>query len=140
MGSRRRAREHALKVLYQLDVISGTVEDAIAAHWTIEPEDDASVREFAEQLVHRVAVSRDAIDESIGQASTNWRVARMGTVDRNILRLALAELAEGGSTPDAVIIDEALEIAREYGESQSVSFVNGVLEAARRKLRGGGGA
>src|SRR5687768_12380081 len=110
MGARRRAREHALKVLYQLDVTSSAADEALTSHWLLEPETDASVRIFAERLVDDVMAGRAAIDALISAASTNWRIERIGAVDRNILRLALGELRSTPDTPDAVIIDEAVEI------------------------------
>jgi len=135
MGARRRAREHALKVLYQLDVTDSPADEAMESHWLLEPETDPSVRAFAQRLVRDVIAARTDIDGLISAASTNWRIERIGTVDRNILRLALGELRSAPDTPDAVVIDEAVELAKEYGDSESAAFVNGILEGARRRLR-----
>ena len=137
MGARRRAREHALKVLYQADVAGLDATDALRNHWALEPEDDPAVRSFAERLVRTVLSDLPTIDALISEASTNWRIDRIGTVDRNLLRLSLGEMRSDPETPPAVVIDEAVEIAKAYGESESFAFVNGILENVRRRLAGG---
>ena len=134
MGARRRAREHALKMLYQADVAGITIPAAMAGYWSIEPEPDDDVRRFAELLADGVAAERDAIDELIGSISHHWRLDRMDTIERNVLRLAIGELRGHPGTPPAVVIDEAVELARAYGGAESHVFVNGILEAARRRL------
>jgi N utilization substance protein B len=134
VGARRRAREHALKILYQADLAGVGGDDALRAHWTLEPEDDAAVRAFAERLVRAVLADLPALDALISEASRNWRIERIGTVDRNLLRLSLGEMRADPDTPPAVVIDEAVEIAKAYGESESSSFVNGILESVRKRL------
>ena len=133
MGSRRRAREHALKVLYQADVAGVAVEAALSGHWSMEPEPDPEIRSFAEHLVRSVSADRDGVDALIAGASHNWKLDRMDAVERNVLRLAVGEM-RGHDAPPAVVIDEAVELAREYGGSESHAFVNGILEAVRRSL------
>lgn len=127
-------------MLYQADVASSPGPQAIAAQWSLEPEADASVRSFAERLMRQVLGDLSRIDGLISDASHNWRIERIGVVDRNILRLAVAELLHDPEMPAAVVIDEAVEIARTYGESESSTFVNGILEGVRRKLAAGRGA
>lgn len=135
-GPRRRAREHALKMLYQADIAGLSPDETLDSHWEREGEVDQSEREFAEQLVRAVLGDLDTIDALIAAISHHWTLDRIGTVDRNVIRLAIAEMRTFPATPAAVVIDEAVEIAREYGESQSHAFVNGLLEAARRRLQG----
>ena len=134
MGARRRAREHALKMLFQADLASATGAHAIAAQWSMEPEPDAAVRAFAERLLGHALADLPRIDALIVACSRNWRIERIGTVDRNVIRLAIAELLHETETPSAVVMDEAVELARTYGESESHQFVNGVLEGVRRRL------
>jgi len=134
MGHRRRAREHALQMLYQADVAGVDADETVRVHWERDPEPDAAVRAFAERLVRAALADREAIDSLIGGVSRNWTIDRIGAVDRNLLRLSIAELKTEPDTPAAVVIDEAVEIARTYGENESPSFVHGLLEAARRRL------
>ena len=134
MGVRRRAREHALKMLYQADVAGLDADETIASHWSSDPDSDPAARAFAERLTRAALGRRQEIDALIREVSHNWTLERIGAVDRNVLRMAIAELTAEPDTPAAVVIDEAVEIAREYGESESHSFVNGLLEAARQRL------
>ena len=134
MGSRRRAREHALKILYQAEVGTQSFKAAMTGHWSIEPEADGDVRRFAEELARSVETDGARIDELIAEASHHWRLERMDAVERNILRLAVGELIRHPDTPPAVVIDEAVDLARGYGGSESHSFVNGILEAVRKRL------
>jgi transcription antitermination protein NusB len=137
MGNRRQAREIALQILYQLDVQEHLSEDqGLALFWSSfaradheGPEADQESREFAERLVRGVLTERDKLDDIIGKASRNWRVERMARVDRNLLRLALYEMKHGGEdVPAKVAINEAIEIAKRYGTSESPAFINGVLD------------
>jgi len=91
----------------------------------------SAAHDFAKHLALGVLASRDRLDEVIAKHASNWRVERMAVVDRNILRLASWELLEGG-TPAAVAIDEAIELARRFGEDTSPAFVNGVLDAVAK--------
>lgn len=131
---RRRGREGALQVLYQLDRGSD-------AAWDVEPalEDFFACFDHAEEtrtsitgLVRGVASHREAIDASIGRTSKRWQVGRMAVVDRNLLRLATYELLYVRQAPAPVIINEAIEIARRFGTENSPSFVNGILDAIAR--------
>lgn len=134
MGQRRKAREHVLQMLYQADVATLDAEETIRTHWDREAEPDDAVRTFAERLVRAAWQERERIDSLLRESSHNWPLERMGAVDRNLLRLSVAELLAEPDTPAAVILDEAVELAREYGDRDSQSFVNGVLEAVRRRL------
>jgi N utilization substance protein B len=127
MGTRRRARELALQLLYQFELTDSTPEEMQAGfeEWRTAAD---SVREFADQLLRGTLDRLQAIDEELGQQTTHWRLERLAAVDRNILRLAMYELMFEGETPHAVVIDEAIEIAKRYGTKDSGRFVNGVLD------------
>ncbi len=121
-------------MLFQADLASAPGAHAIAAQWSIEPEPDSTIRAFAERLAELALADLPRIDALITGCSKNWRLDRIGTVDRNVLRLAIAELLHEADTPAAVVMDEAVEMARTYGDSESHQFVNGVLEGVRRRL------
>ncbi|MGH9661828.1 MAG: transcription antitermination factor NusB, partial [Bryobacteraceae bacterium] len=112
---------------------------AIAAYYGTLYSEETATRpapdEFVEQLVKGVVENLGAIDERIARHAEHWRIERMPAVDRNVLRLAVFEMM-GPKTPPPVAIDEALELARKYSGEESVHFVNGVLDAARRELEG----
>jgi len=134
MASRRRARQRALQILYSWDSRQRPVDDAIHEYYDAlyaeeKPERDPFVEELVRGTVEHVA----KIDERISRNAAHWRIERMPTVDRNILRLAVFEMGNAG-TPAAVTIDEALELARKFSGEDSVQFVNGVLDAVRREL------
>lgn len=137
MPSRHRSRERALQVLFQADVRQQAAEDAIAGFYraafnTSEEEAPVDSDPFMETLVRGTLERRARIDERIAAHSEHWRVDRMPVVDRNILRMAVFEMTVVG-TPVPVVIDEALELARRYSSDESVAFINGVLDAARRE-------
>jgi N utilization substance protein B len=133
-GSRRRSREHALQVLYSLDLNpSASWEQALATFWaqltgelgeSAEPE----VVRFTELLVRGTMAELAAIDDRVQKASRNWRLERMARVDRNLLRLGCFELSRGGEVPARVVINEAIELAKRFGTAESAAFVNGVLD------------
>ncbi len=126
-------------MLFQLDLTGGTVAAMSGQFWR-DSEATADEREFAERLVHGVSGDRAALDRRIAEVARNWRVERMAVVDRNVLRLALFELLQEPTTPAAVVIDEAVEIAKKFGSSDSGAFINGVLDAIRRQLAPSAGA
>jgi N utilization substance protein B len=146
MPARHKSRQRALQVLYQLDMRPASVESAIEAFYETlfdQAEDTGSDRlprpapdPFMESLVRGTAERSEAIDQRIAEKSAHWRIQRMPVVDRNLLRLGIYEMTELG-TPPAVVIDEALELARQFSGEESVSFINGVLDAVRRDLPGG---
>jgi N utilization substance protein B len=137
---RRRARETALQILYQLDVQPElAVDEALARyHATLDREAesplDDEAREFADRLVRGVAEHLAAIDERIGRASKNWRLERMARVDRNLLRLATYELAFCADIPAKVAINEAIEVAKRFGAQETPAFVNGILDRVLEEL------
>jgi len=132
MGSRRKARECALQLLYQLDLGGGKVKDALEIYWTTQEVDD-DVRTFANSLVEGVIKNLPNIDEIISAYSTNWKISRMASIDKNILRLAVYELAHCPDIPVKVTINEAVEIAKSYGTEESGAFVNGILDNVAKK-------
>lgn len=127
MGIRRKARECALQILYQLDMGAGDIRGAMFDYWK-DSDAAGDVRRFAEEIVEGVVNNREAIDESIAKNSTNWKLSRMAAVDKNILRMAVYELTYRSDIPVKVTINEAVEIAKRYGTSDSGAFVNGVLD------------
>ncbi len=127
MGVRRRGRELALQILYQHE-LAGTAVDEIFPSFDELQQAPAAARDFAIVLVRGVLERRDEIDGCLGGQADHWRLARMAAVDRNILRLALFELLFERETPPAVVIDEAVEIAKRFGSERSSQFVNGVLD------------
>lgn len=135
--ARHHSRRLALQVLYAADMAlqsAGTVDfdetfDAVAHHFDLA----SGARAFAKELVVGVAAERAEIDARIAAHARNWRVDRMATVDRNVLRLAVHELVHG-DVPHNVVINEAIELARDFGSDRSPAFVNGVLDAVAREL------
>lgn len=131
MGARRRGREAALQMLYQMDVSGVGAEDAIRAYWAhlgADQEVDEGVTEFANELVRGVEDDLERIDRTIREVSHHWRIERMTRVDRNILRLATLELLALPDVPRRVTLNEAIELAKRFGSEGSPGFVNGVLD------------
>ena len=134
MGNRRKARECALQLLYNLDhaVTQDDAEDTLVRdYWRSFPDEkqiNDEIREFAEILVRGVRSHEDEIDDLIQQASRNWKLERMAMVDRNILRMATFELRWLEEVPRKVTLNEAIEIAKRYGTEDSSSFINGILD------------
>ncbi|MGC4090604.1 MAG: transcription antitermination factor NusB [Polyangiaceae bacterium] len=127
MGARSTAREAALQMLFALDASGASADSIIADYWRETPG-DAEGRAYADELVRGIAEDLEGTDTRIRSASKNWRLERMTRVDRNVLRLGAWELAHRTDVPRAVILDEAVEIAKRYGTEESGSFVNGVLD------------
>ncbi|GEJ56179.1 transcription antitermination factor NusB [Anaeromyxobacter diazotrophicus] len=127
-GRRTKARERALQALYQIDVASTDLDEALSRFWKSFEPVEREVMAMAEEMVRGVARHRRAIDDAIEAVSENWRLDRMARVDRNILRLATFELAHQSAAPVNVVIDEAIELGKKYGSESSGAFVNGVLD------------
>lgn len=127
MGMRRRARELALQLLYQHEHTGADLEamQTDFDEWTGATD---GVREFADFLLRGTLANLETLDEELSLQTAHWRLERLAAVDRNILRLALFELAHVPDTPPAVVIDEAIEIAKKFGAEESGRFVNGVLD------------
>ncbi len=143
---RRRAREFALQALYQSDLSQTSASEALAGLWATLLEDagvdgpaaDSEEVDFARSLVAGVQERSEEIDRLIESASLNWRLSRMPAVDRNILRLAAFELLGSLDVPASVSINEAVELAKRFGEKESGSFVNGILDRIAQETGRGG--
>ena len=133
MGLRRSARECALQMLYQMDIGKQACEEVLESFWKMN-EHSSRIREFAIHLFEGCAARLKEIDKLIQSRAENWRLTRMAAVDRNILRLAVFELLSDDSTPDTVVINEALEIAKKYSTQESAQFVNGILDNIRKDI------
>lgn len=134
MGVRRKSRELVLQMLFQADMGQQNADQVRHTFWRERSSVKGDVRNFAEDLF-RVAIDRSSeIDGLIEGHAEHWRMDRMAAVDRNILRSAVAELLGFPDTPRAVVINEALEIAREYSSPESVQFINGVLDSVGKDL------
>jgi N utilization substance protein B len=138
MAARHRSRQRALQVLYQWDLTKQPVDDAISSFYntlyTEEADEQPQPDAFMEELARGASSMAADIDIRISANSENWKLERMPAVDRNILRLAIYEMSLQ-STPPAVVIDEALELARQFSGEESVSFINGVLDAVHKEIR-----
>ncbi|RII25974.1 MAG: transcription antitermination factor NusB [Geobacter sp.] len=129
MGLRREARELALQMLYALDVNPSVgVTDTLQTFREEHADVTGRVRQFAEDLVRGVLQRRELIDSAIEARSKNWSLARMPRVDLNVMRMAAYELMFRPDIPKKVSINEAIEIARRFGDKESPSFVNGILD------------
>jgi transcription antitermination protein NusB len=134
MGTRRKSRELALQMLFQADLGRQGADDVRRTFWAERNEVGEDVRGFADDLF-RTATERTAdIDALIEGHAQHWRMERMATVDRNIMRAAVAEFLGHPRTPRAVVINEAIEIARKFSSPESVQFINGVLDSVGRDL------
>lgn len=134
---RRRGRECALQILYQLDfggddtgaaALPTDIEAAIERYWSSFEAVTDDVRSFAERLARGVADDMKALDEAIAAVSHHWKVGRMGKVDRNLLRLAAYEILRCPDIPRAASINEAVEIAKRFSGNESAAFINGILD------------
>ena len=138
--SRHRAREAALQMLYQWEVGRVSMFEVRQTFWPqLAESGDAAMsddlRQFATTLADGVAADVASLDPLISEAAEHWRLERMNVMDRLILRLALFEFLHQPETPSKVVINEALELARTFSGDESVRFINGVLDAVRRKLQ-----
>ena len=133
MRRRTLAREHALKILYQIDLTRRTLEDSLGDYWGQEPNKDGEVIGYAQRLAGGVRENLKDIDDIISEYATNWQLTRMAIIDRNILRMGLFELKYTTDIPPKVAINEAVELAKKYGDLESSKFVNGILDKIHKK-------
>ncbi len=135
MGSRRKARECALQMLFAADVAETPHDEVVKTYWSELGDTDLEepAREFASRLAAGTLSKLPALDERIRSRAEHWRIARMAIVDRNILRLAVYEFLHE-PTPRTVAINEALEIARRFSTYEATQFINGILDAIKRDL------
>ncbi|MGI9497370.1 MAG: transcription antitermination factor NusB [Mariniblastus sp.] len=127
MSRRSRAREIVLQVLYQDDLNTDQPEDIRLRFINARLNQDRSLVEFAEDLLAGVRQHRDAVDQQLEAIARNWKLSRMAATDRNVLRLGAYEILFT-ETPDRVVVNEAIELAKRYGTNNSSQFVNGVLD------------
>jgi len=128
MRKRTKAREHALKILYAVDITGEEAKKCIDTYWQTNEEKDAEIKAFANTLVLGAVNNGKEIDRMISKYATNWQLNRMAVIDRNILRFATYELLFADEIPPKVTINEAIDIAKRYGDNDSGKFVNGVLD------------
>src|SRR6185436_6297893 len=135
MGSRRKARECALQMLFAADIAGAVPDEVLRTYWTElgDADTDEVAREFATRLAAGTLANVHALDERIRSRAEHWRIPRMAIVDRNILRLAVYEFLYE-PTPRTVAINEALEIARRFSTYEATQFINGILDAIKRDL------
>jgi transcription antitermination factor NusB len=133
MGTRHIGRELALKALYQIDLRGGASTEDLALFFDTFPAEDVA-RKFAVKLVTGVRGEQVALDKQIADVLEHWSIGRLSRVDHNILRLAIFELQRMEDVPARVTIDEAIELAKTYGDQESGRFVNGVLDQVATRL------
>jgi N utilization substance protein B len=136
MGTRRKSRELALQMLFQLDMGKQTTEHVRRTFWAERNDVDDGTRGFADDLLRVASDHATEIDQLIERHAEHWRMDRMAAVDRNILRAGVAEFLGYPQTPRPVVINEALEIARKFSSPESVQFINGVLDSVAKELTG----
>lgn len=130
---RRKAREYALQVLYALDLNPVSATDFLKVFWEIndvKPE----IKEYAARLIEGTLANQDKIDPLISAHSSHWKIDRMPATDRNILRIGTYELLEEHTVPPKAVINEAIEIAKKFGTTDSATFINGVLDSIHQEL------
>ena len=135
MGSRRKARECALQMLFAADIAETPSDELVHSYWAElgEPDLEQSAREFATRIASGTLAHLETLDVRIRSRAEHWRISRMAIVDRNILRLAVYEFLYE-PTPRTVAINEALEIARRFSTYEATQFINGILDAIKRDL------
>ncbi len=135
---RRRAREAALQILYQWDVgrldVDRAAETFFDLQWPDAQPPAEALRAFATTLARDTAARIERIDALVADTAENWRPERMAVLDRLILRMAVCEMLRDTATPPAVVINEALELARTFSTEDAVKFINGMLDGIRKKL------
>ena len=137
---RHRAREAALQILYQWDVgkvdVARATDTFFSQQWVDPNPPSEELRTFADRLAAETVARLDEVDRLIADTTQNWRPERLAVIDRLILRMSVAEFLSGGSpvVPHAVVIDEALELARTFSTEDAVKFINGMLDAIRKKI------
>jgi transcription antitermination factor NusB len=139
MRRRTQARESALKILYQADITRRPFDQAAQNYWAgdgemkDEEEDNDEVKSFSSRIVLGIRDHLEEIDNKITEYATNWQLKRMAVIDRNILRLGVFELKYTNDIPPKVAINEAVELAKKYGDLESSKFVNGILDKIHKK-------
>ncbi len=132
MGKRRKSREATLQILFQLEFDNSELQDVINQFWKGKKV-SREIKDYSSYLIKGITSHQDSIDRIIQSVSKNWRLSRMAVVDRNILRMAVFELFyEEGMAP-AIVINEAIEVAKKFSSEQAAQFINGILDAIRKE-------
>lgn len=134
MGRRRKAREETLRILFRLEFENKQIEKTLDQYWKSKKASE-EIKEYSTWLVNGVISDQAKIDNIIQQVSEHWRISRMALVDRNILRMAVFELLYEENIAPAIVINEAIEIAKKYSGEEAATFVNGILDAVRKDLK-----
>jgi N utilization substance protein B len=134
-GVRRKGREAALQLLYQIEFSSDASPRAIEEFWRSRGGREHPERAFAEALVRDVLERRAELDRRIDSAADNWQLDRIARMDLNVLRIGVAEMTGADPLPPEIVMDEAVEISRKYCDSGAPAFVNGILDRVARDLR-----
>lgn len=135
MRKRTIARESALKILYAIDITKEAPDKCIDNFWLSQDKTEKEIRNYADDIVLGVCRNKSRIDELVSECATNWELDRMAVIDRNILRLGAYELIFMEDIPPKVAINEAIDIAKKYGDKDSGKFVNGVLDKINKEKR-----
>jgi len=133
MGQRRKAREETLRILYRLEFDNREPEEILRQYWKSR-KIDRETRDYSTWLTQGITSHREEIDSLIQSASEHWRLPRMAVIDRNVLRMAVYELLFEKDIAPAIVINEAIEIARKYSGDEAAVFINGILDAVRKNL------
>ena len=133
MGKRRSSRELTLKFLYQSEMNKGNIEEQMKI-FIERNSSHGEVEDFMENLVKSIYKEMGEIDKIIQECSDNWILDRMTVIDRNILRMGTCELLFDFLTPPKVVINEAIDIAKKYGNEDSPEFINGILDKIHKKI------
>jgi N utilization substance protein B len=134
MGVRRRGREYALQMLYAMDMTDYKPDQVFAGFYAIQ-DLNRDAFYYARRLVDGVHSHLEEIDEALTKYAEHWKIHRMAVVDRNLLRLGLYELIFVKEVPFPIVINEALEIVKEFSDQEGTQFLNGILDAARKQYR-----
>ncbi len=134
MGRRRKAREDTLRILFRLEFENKQIEKTLDQYWKSKKVSE-EIKEYSTWLVNGVISDQAKIDNIIQKVSEHWRISRMALVDRNILRMAVFELLYEEKIAPAIVINEAIEIAKKYSGEEAATFVNGILDAVRKDLK-----
>ncbi len=134
IGKRRQAREIVLKILYQIEVSGENPTTVLDSFWERNQNVNVSVKEFASDLAKGILEKYGELDDIIKQKLKNWRFDRVAVIDKNILRMGIFEILYRDDIPNSVSINEAIEIAKKYGDKDSSRFVNGILDKVSKSM------
>ncbi|MCK4882642.1 MAG: transcription antitermination factor NusB [Candidatus Omnitrophica bacterium] len=128
MRKRTQSRECALKILYQAELTRREIHAAAENFWSEFESVDENIQVFTNRLTLGIEKNIEKIDSKISEHATNWQLKRMAVIDRNVLRIGVFELLHTTDIPPKVTINEAVELAKKYGDLESSKFVNGILD------------